>query len=601
MLSLFRSGWTIFALAWRSRPLAVIVALGEILSTVLRFVQPVAVSMIIAGLTSKSGPPLFTGIGLLISSLAFGSVLEVFGVSRRVRLIGEVGFSFDMEVVRALSALRYLDQLEEPTLSSAISRVQDRADAMGFCFNGLLSVVVQAVAPLTSVVVAVVIDPRLLVLVLAGAPIMVAMTFSARVQNKADDRAEPEQRSALDWAGLLADANARAERRAYALWGWYHSKIHGAVERREGHMFSAIRLDSLVSTGTELFYVGSMVAVLLWVLHGGDADVATTAAALLVALDLRGTLGALRYSVTGLGPTLRGAAGLLAVRRAADLAVERAKTSEQDPPSRVGWGVEGVTYSYDGHAEALRNVSISVAPGSVIAIVGANGAGKSTLIELLLNIRRPSGGKIWHGAPDTERAVITQYFGRFEFRVAEAVGLSDFDAFDSDALRSIERHLQAVLLTDFPVSARLGTSWHSGREPSEGQWQSIAGARCMYREGAMFIALDEPTSALDPEAQDELTTRYIGAARAVAERGGSAVIVTHRMAIPRLCDVVMVLDHGEVVEYGSHAELMKTSGRYSRAFRAATAGYFRSDLGQKLSPRGGDDRASDEVGDCDET
>lgn len=170
MGGLIGAAFSIIAVAWRTSPAALLITFGEVLSTVLRFVQPLAAGLIVSGLIGHRIGETAWGAALLVASLGFGGALEAWAVGYRVRLIEDVGFAFDRDLMQSLSQIRRLDRLEEPKLANAIAKAKGRADMMGYSFNSLITVLVQAAAPLTSVSVAVLIDPRLLVLTLAGLP-----------------------------------------------------------------------------------------------------------------------------------------------------------------------------------------------------------------------------------------------------------------------------------------------------------------------------------------------------------------------------------------------------------------------------------------------
>jgi ATP-binding cassette, subfamily B, bacterial len=124
------------------------------------------------------------------------------------------------------------------------------------------------------------------------------------------------------------------------------------------------------------------------------------------------------------------------------------------------------------------------------------------------------------------------------------------------------------------IALQLGPNWPGGTDLSAGQWQATAAARCFYVEDADLVVLDEPTAALDPEAQEAITLRYAAVARHVAARGGVAVLVTHRMSMPRLADRIVVLHDGRLRETGTHDELIASNGMYARAFRAQASGFL---------------------------
>lgn len=311
--------------------------------------------------------------------------------------------------------------------------------------------------------------------------------------------------------------------------------------------------------------------------HGVPASI--VAAALLVSLDLKGTLTALRFAMSGFGPSLRAAVALKEVRAAAT------SVSDHSPPARPGQALAGqysltdASYTYSGaDAPALHDVSLRIDPGQVVAVVGANGAGKSTLVEMLLGLRKPTAGT--EALPDVTKSVMAQLFGRFHFKLAETIGLKNMSDFGPADIGKVHFCLEQASPRHFwdehpdNVALQLGPNWPGGTDLSAGQWQAIAAARCFYVEDAGLVVLDEPTAALDPEAQEAVTLRYAAVARQMASRGGIAVLVTHRMSMPRLADRIVVLHDGRLRETGTHDELIASNGMYARAYRAQASGFL---------------------------
>ena len=259
-------------------------------------------------------------------------------------------------------------------------------------------------------------------------------------------------------------------------------------------------------------------------------------------------------------------------------------------PIREGFAFEGVSFRYpDSDKWAVRNVTFSLEPGERIALVGENGAGKTTLTKLLARLYEPTEGRILLDGVDLREydladlrhtiGVIFQDFVRYDMRFDENIGVGEIESV-RDALQagngvpeSIQiaatNSLAASLLPRFAKGYQqmLGRRFEEGVDLSGGEWQKIALARAYLRDAQVLI-LDEPTAALDARAEYEVFLRF---SELVA--GRMAILISHRFSTVRMADRIIVLQHGTVVEQGTHEELLATPGLYEELFRMQAAGY----------------------------
>ncbi|MEO8178607.1 MAG: ABC transporter ATP-binding protein [Deltaproteobacteria bacterium] len=252
-------------------------------------------------------------------------------------------------------------------------------------------------------------------------------------------------------------------------------------------------------------------------------------------------------------------------------------------PGRAELRFENVGFRYPGKdAWALRGLTLTVAAGESLAIVGKNGAGKTTLVKLLSRLYHPSEGRILLGGVDLEDwpveelrrriSVLFQDFNQYQLSLRENIGLGSLEHLaDTGRIeRAAERGGADALVGELPggLEARLGTWFEKGSELSGGQWQKVALARAFMREQADILVLDEPTAALDAEAEHAVFERF-----RQLSAGRTTIVISHRFPTVRMARQIIVLEHGVLVERGSHEELLALDGRYAHMFALQASGY----------------------------
>ena len=302
-------------------------------------------------------------------------------------------------------------------------------------------------------------------------------------------------------------------------------------------------------------------------------------------------------------------------------------------PLRTGFVFEDVGFKYPGSDRwAVRHVSFELRPGERLALVGENGAGKTTITKLLARLYDPSEGRILLDGVDLREydltqvrqaiGVIFQDFVRYDLRFDENIGVGEIGqtreyldhgrddaileslnrrtaehdiafltgraARDGTSIRGIssdddaslpsppqtlidatEKSLASSLLPRLSSGYRqmLGRRFDNGVDLSGGEWQKVALARAYMREAQVLI-LDEPTAALDARAEYDVFVRFNE-----LMAGRMAIVISHRFSTVRMADRIVVLQHGEVAEDGTHEELVIGNGLYAELFQMQAAGY----------------------------
>ena len=239
--------------------------------------------------------------------------------------------------------------------------------------------------------------------------------------------------------------------------------------------------------------------------------------------------------------------------------------------------VENVSFSYEtSKREALKNVNITIPAGKTIAFVGANGSGKSTFIKLLCGFYMPTSGEILYDDKSTlslgqqaiskNMAAVFQDFALYNVSAMQNIALGNID--EKPDLDKITEAAKAAgiheVLQNLPNGYHtiLGNIFNGGEELSMGQWQKLAVARAFYRNAELLI-MDEPSSALDVYSE----TQIMDSLRKMAENK-TAIIISHRLTSVQWADEIYLFDKGEIIEHGTHDELIALKSNYYKLYQA---------------------------------
>lgn len=274
--------------------------------------------------------------------------------------------------------------------------------------------------------------------------------------------------------------------------------------------------------------------------------------------------------------------------------------------------LEHVHFRYPGREEPVfDDLTLRIEAGRSLAVVGLNGAGKTTLIKMLTGLERPQRGHIWVDDIDLADldlhswrqsiAAIFQDFTHYELTARDNIGFGaietltgsdhgDIDHGDIDErlIAAAGRAGAADILSALPhgLDTPLSHRFAGGVDLSGGQWQRIALARALHavESGARMLILDEPTAQLDVRAEADIYDRFLE-----LSRGLTTIVISHRFSTVRRADRIVVLDHGQIREDGSHEQLLAAGGVYARLFRNQAQYY--STTPTPAGPLAGDDDA----------
>ncbi|MCD8095874.1 MAG: ABC transporter ATP-binding protein/permease [Ruminococcus sp.] len=236
-----------------------------------------------------------------------------------------------------------------------------------------------------------------------------------------------------------------------------------------------------------------------------------------------------------------------------------------------GIHIQNVTFAYPNMAYTLNNISFSIKKGEKIAIVGENGSGKTTLAKIILGLYPPSCGSVLYDDINIHEldkmskyhllCAVTQDFVKYCLSYRENIAISDTDNIENtEKIRNtIASAGNEAVLEKIDIDDLLGIEF-GGKELSGGEWQKTAIGRAIFKESELLI-FDEPTSSLDPIVESDILTLLLNAMSDV-----TSILISHRVGVCRFVDKIAVLSKGELVEYGSHQELMSLKGNYYRLF-----------------------------------
>lgn len=267
----------------------------------------------------------------------------------------------------------------------------------------------------------------------------------------------------------------------------------------------------------------------------------------------------------------------------------KAPSHPQPIPDVLQKGIhfDRVSFSYPDGRKVLEEVSFTIRSGETVALVGENGAGKSTLIKLLCRFYDPTSGSITIDGTDLRNldlqawrgkmGAVFQDFVKYHLTVQDNIMLGDLARNDPAlALKAAETSGLKPQIFPQGMQTLLGISF-GGTELSGGQWQKLAIARAFYRDPDLLI-LDEPTAAIDPRAEHDLYEQFASLAR-----GKTVILVTHRLASVQMADRIMVLKEGQLIEQGTHTELLALGGEYATMFRLQARHYqMASEMGEAM-------------------
>lgn len=264
--------------------------------------------------------------------------------------------------------------------------------------------------------------------------------------------------------------------------------------------------------------------------------------------------------------------------------------TKSDVPDRITF--ENVSFRYSDEGEdILKNINLEIKPGEHLAVVGLNGAGKTTLVKLICGLTRPTQGRILYDGVDIREYNTDQYYRIFgavfqdysimpvtiEEIVSEAFGASIDTARVEECLKQADLWEKISSLEKGVKSHFDKTFWEDGVGLSGGETQKLLLARALYKQTPIVI-LDEPTAALDPIAENRLYESYDE-----MMKNKTTIFISHRLASTRFCNRILLIENGQILEEGTHEQLLLQKGKYYELFETQAKYYRENQDGEEAA------------------
>ncbi|WP_337059265.1 ABC transporter ATP-binding protein [Kineococcus sp. G2] len=578
-------------LCWHARRRDLLLVFGvQLLASALLGVQVLVGREALARALGGAGTGAAAVADLTGPLLALAAVSLVAGFSgavrgQRLRLLSEAVQRAVWGRVLDVTSSVELERFDDPAFYDRLQRVTTNAVSrpVGVA-QGLVGILGGLVGSVGLFAALWSIEPVLLpVLLLAGVPLFLLSRRGGRLEFDFAVAQTPAYRHRAYLRETLTGRREAKEVRAYGLAGALRGRyeaLAGAYERDlRRQVARRVRLAVAAQALTGVSLVVTAV-LLLWLVGRGRLSLADAGAAGAAAPLLASRLQAL---TSGVGSVLESGLFLDDLRAFLALGGPAAATG---PVRAAGTfehlRLEGVSFSYPRAAHpAVRDVSLEVRRGEVVALVGENGSGKTTLAKIVAGLHSPSAGVVrWNGEVVTgpgaaavreQVAVVFQDFVQWRMSGHDNIAVGRTGRPDeSEAVPAAARQAGAdALLRRLPqgYATPLSTELAGGVDLSLGQWQRVALARAFYR-GADLVVLDEPTAALDARAEAELfaQVRELAAGRTV-------LLISHRFSSVREADRIVVLREGGVDDVGTHAELVARGGLYAELYALQAQAY----------------------------
>lgn len=492
---------------------------------------------------------------------------------------------FMMALVRKSLDADYVN-VESPAQQRLLNRASHavnmyRAGVSQFFINGPLILATVVGVILYSLTISF-IDWRILLFIIVSTAVSTALDTYARkyTAHRLDEQYRIWGRFYYLKAQATSVENGK-DIRIYNMADWIKSGFTRLIDKNAKHNYN-VGIRKYAGSASELIFIairdiisyGIMTAMVI----DGKMTVAEFTLGLSVVNGLSGMFGEIRYYLDH----MRGGNMMMCEYRKMMDYPNRFKREDGIPvPEEWFEGsfpdieFRNVSFRYEENGEdVLKNINVTIHAGERIALVGHNGAGKTTLVKLLCGFYHPTEGEILIGGIPLNALNLEEYYKLLSTIFQDVVTLPVSIASNISATFAEETDMERVreclrragldgVVNELPnkeMTELTQTFSADGVLLSGGQMQKLMLARCIYKDAPLLI-LDEPTAALDPIAESNMYAEY----RKISE-GKSSLFISHRLASTKFCDRILFIDHGSILEEGTHESLIERQGKYAEVF-----------------------------------
>ena len=545
--------------------------------------------IIIAGFTNAliNAEGLFLWIGLYLVLMTLEILTDVFNGVTQTWFSDKAVLHFQQDLLRQAGQtplLRFLDADFHDNLSRATQGFSERVVSW---FQSVLDNIhsIASVCGLLGAVFIISSDIWCMVALLVSSSIILFTRKPiANLELERDRVSARPNRTQTAWSSRLYERINSPEVRLFTLQRWLLSKWEDAY-----HQLATVEIGSLkrrtawnaLANLSSVFGYCVIVFIAAQTARSGDPEkIAGIFMGLITAAaGLQGFLSYMARSMGNLAEqsgVLRDLATLFTTQSTQESGVSHTTEKHQDAPSpaearETTVAMSNLSFQYPSAVtQTLKEITAKIAPGEIVALVGKNGAGKTTLANILLGLYAPDSGTLTfsQGATTSEKpttSAVFQDFTKFLLPVRDNVGFADLNRMQDD------NHLRHTLDRSGSTFAQELDTWlgheFGGRDVSGGEWLRLAVARGLFRQ-SQFVVFDEPTAAIDPVAEVEMIRELL-----TKDASRTTLVISHRLGVARLCDRILVLDEGQLVEDGTHEELLAMDGLYAEMWNAQASWY----------------------------